>query len=431
MLLILNDVFSVFLVAVFVRLIDKTSAPKRICKSKIYKTLGVFCLISMCVLIEINPFISDGLAKVLYLLSFIIFSTIFYSNRLVEKLILALTYTTTHMYSGYLVHYICKVFVDESVVTSSAFSFLVNTIMMLIVYLITEFILSNILDYKSYVFTNIEFIALFSFNITGYILSLYQLNIFTTSVSALCVIAVLIMSALIKILRQKEYNEKLLSERNSFLENQDKLVREKEEAKYQSYKKSIEHEQEIRRINHDLMHHFNYILDCDNIDKIKDYISDLKGTVKRSSNYFDTGSSILDLILEEKCRQSEELGIKFKVMGGFSEKLKLEPASISIIFGNLLNNAIEGCNRLKQSDYKSIDVAFYQEPGNGLYIKISNTADIKNIKRENNKIKTSKKTEERFHGIGLDSVRKELEKYKSFLKISMHHNTFVAEVKVS
>ena len=90
----------------------------------------------------------------------------------------------------------------------------------------------------------------------------------------------------------------------------------------------------MRRINHDLNHHFNYILSCiDDKDKIQEYINKLKGEVNEVAKYFDTGSSIVDLILQEQYEKAEKLGIKLLVVGGFEEELKVEPAIVSIILG--------------------------------------------------------------------------------------------------
>ena len=419
---------GIFLGLNFVRLMDNTSLPRYTCKNKIYKILGVMCLISAYLLAELAPLFNGFSAKILYLSASLVFVLVFYLNHFVENLILVLTYMTTSMCLGYIVNLVCTAIFKSDKISSDAFGFLTNAIMILVTYLVIEFILSNILDYKNYFFTNIEFCALFCFNVVGYVLFLGEMHMLSVWVSVLCVIAVLIMSALIKIVRQKEDKERLLIERNKFLEQQDKLVREKEEERYKSYQKSVELDQQVRRINHDLMHHFNYVLDCKNIDQIRGYINGLKGTVEKASNYFDTGSSILDLILEEKCKQAERAGLKFKVMGDFSDGLKLEPASVSIIFGNLLNNAIEGCSKVSKDQYRSIDVIFYQEPHKKFYLKISNTANIQDIKTENGKIKTSKTEDKEFHGIGLDSVRQEIEKYKGDLKISMDVDTFITEV---
>ena len=185
----------------------------------------------------------------------------------------------------------------------------------------------------------------------------------------------------------------------------------------------------MRRINHDLNHHFNYILSCiDDKDKIREYINKLKGEVNEVAKYFDTGSAIVDLILQEQYEKAEKLGIKLLVVGGFEEELKVEPAIVSIILGNLLNNAVEGARKAK-SEFKNINVTFYQEPSKEFYLEVSNTADIDNLKMENGTLETTKE-DKASHGIGLKSVRKAVKDNKGTMRINTENNTFSVKIQI-
>ena len=223
--------------------------------------------------------------------------------------------------------------------------------------------------------------------------------------------------------------EKLLLERNQLLEEQDKLIKVKEAEKYQSYQKSKEAEEKMRRINHDLNHHFNYLLACgEDVGKIQEYIKNLKGEVNEVAKYFDTGSSIVDLILQEQYEKAEKLGIKLMVVGGFEEELKVEPAVLSVILGNLLNNAVEGASKTK-SEYKNINVTFYQEPKKEFYLEVSNTADIDKLKMKDGVLETTKE-DKSLHGIGLKSVRKAVRENKGTIRINTENNMFVVEIHI-
>lgn len=421
--------YDVFFALIFVRLLNKTSLKKSSTDNTFIKFASIIVLVSLFVVLDVFSMSPFFIVKPVCIILLMVFAKVFYMNYFVENIIMALIYYTTslvmeHVLLGVFSRFINIPYIECASIAISCLLFLI----------VAEFILANILDYKNYIFTNTEFIFLFAFGLISFVLILlsdkFNNGFFVDFFVIICVIANLIFSALIKIVREREKNEALLIERNKFLEEQDQLVKEKEEEKYRSYQKSVEFNEQVRRINHDLFHHFNFLLSCEGLPQsARDYINELKGTVDEASNYFNTGSSILDLILEEKCKQAEKLGIKFKVMGDFSNGLNLEPASVSIVFGNLLNNAIEGASKIQDNRYKSVDVVFYQEPHHRIYIKISNTANTKDLIIENGKLKTTKK-DKKLHGIGIDSINREIRKYNGRVITSIEDNRFITEIIV-
>ena len=72
---------------------------------------------------------------------------------------------------------------------------------------------------------------------------------------------------------------------------------------------------------------------------------------------------------------------------------------------------------------------FYQDPHEKFYLKLSNTAITEDIKIENGKIETTKDNKE-FHGIGISSVKKEVEKYKGITKFLVGEDTFTVEISI-
>ena len=298
-----------------------------------------------------------------------------------------------------------------------------------LIYLFIARVIPKFMDYKKHEIDINQFVTLMFFCLVGFVSLMLYNNLFSITIGAICNVAILMLSMYINVLQEKEEKEKLLLERNQLLEEQDKLIKAKEAEKYQSYQNSKEAEEKMRRINHDLNHHFNYILSCiDDKDKIQKYINKLKGEVNEVAKYFDTGSSIVDLILQEQYEKAEKLGIKLLVVGGFEEELKVEPAIVSIILGNLLNNAVEGARKAK-SEFKNINVTFYQEPGKEFYLEVSNTADIDNLKMENGTLETTKE-DKTSHGIGLKSVRKAVKDNKGTMRITTENNTFSVKVQI-
>lgn len=419
--------FTIFECLMFIKFANEILKKRKI--NKVTNIIGtLFFVLLVCFFIVFYEF-GDWIPHLLFIGLCIIYSVYFYLNHFTEDILLSCTYFMTFWVISFIFNSLeNKVY--DCVGKSNLVLWISMIIKFIVIYLAIDKVMTRFIDYKKYSITSKEFLLLMFFCLVGDISIVFYSNHISVIFGIVCSTAIIVVSYDIMVIRQRQEKEKLLSERNVFLENQDKLIKEKEEAKYQSYQKSVELDEQVRRINHDLMHHFNYLLSCEDLPKqARDYINNLKNVVVSSTAYFDTGSSILDLILEEKKSECDKLGVKFKVIGDLSEGVKLEPASLSIIFGNLLNNAIEAVKKIPEDRYRSIDSVFYQEPNKKFYLKISNTAEAKDIKIKDEKIETTKDNKE-YHGIGLDSVRKEVEKYKGFMRFFVNNDIFTVEIIV-
>ena len=394
------------------------------------KILGIsvfvlFNCFSYLYLYQVDQF----LPRILFVVACLIYLSIFYINEIKDILIVSFTYYITYWFIAYITAFLFRILNKYVLMPSFILDYGSAIIALVLVYLLIVSVVPKFMDYKKHEINMNQFITLMFFCLVGFISLMLYSNLFSITIGAICNVAILMLSMYINMLQEKDDKEKLLLERNQLLEEQDKLIKVKEAEKYQSYQKSKEAEEKMRRINHDLNHHFNYLLACGkDVGKIQEYIKNLKGEVNEVAKYFDTGSSIVDLILQEQYEKAEKLGIKLMVVGGFEEELKVEPAVLSVILGNLLNNAVEGASKTK-SEYKNINVTFYQEPKKEFYLEVSNTADIDNLKMKDGVLETTKE-DKSLHGIGLKSVRKAVRENKGTMRINTENNMFVVEIHI-
>jgi sensor histidine kinase regulating citrate/malate metabolism len=173
--------------------------------------------------------------------------------------------------------------------------------------------------------------------------------------------------------------------------------------------------------------------DLKNIDGIRKYISDIRKILKPADKIYDTGSGILDVILNEKYGVADQKGIKFKVIGTFEDGCGLDPMSISVIFANLIDNAIEACDRMKDpSAYKRVQITFYQdnEDDKEIFILVENTCDKGPIMTNDKDEIVTSKEDKKAHGIGLQSVKSEVKKYGGKLKIETTDGSFRVTITI-
>ena len=119
------------------------------------------------------------------------------------------------------------------------------------------------------------------------------------------------------------------------------------------------------------------------------------------------------------CAYAEKahINIDYDIM--IPKYLGIEYGDMGILFGNLLDNAIEACCRIPETQ-RWIRVTISYSAG-GLVLIIENSKD----EMEDNDLKTMKgKTPE--HGIGTKSIRKVVEKYDGVIEFKDEAKRFEA-----
>lgn len=101
-------------------------------------------------------------------------------------------------------------------------------------------------------------------------------------------------------------------------------------------------------------------------------------------------------------------------------KINIRDEDIVVILSNLLNNAIEACE--KCIDKKVIKMKFVKE-GNKVIISVRNTYNGE-IMIQDGEIQTSKRQEENEHGIGIGNIMDVITKYGGSHVIQNDKNEF-------
>lgn len=113
-----------------------------------------------------------------------------------------------------------------------------------------------------------------------------------------------------------------------------------------------------------------------------------------------TGHRILDFILNQKKEAAEQKEIDFEICVTALMETSLSDGDISILVGNLLDNAIEACEQIQ--DGMRWVLFKLKKRQHSLFIEISNSlGTVPRIK--DGELLTSKK-DKRLHGYGLKST---------------------------
>jgi sensor histidine kinase regulating citrate/malate metabolism len=180
-----------------------------------------------------------------------------------------------------------------------------------------------------------------------------------------------------------------------------------------------------RAYRHDMKNHLillSELAQAENSIKCKKYLQELIGKFENDGVYSATGNIAFDSILNFKLNTAKEAGAEISSEIAVPKYLKMNISDISIIVGNLLDNAIAA---VSSTDKKIISVKIKYDKG-CLLAFIRNTYNG-NVKYENGIIATTNEDKEN-HGFGLKNIRNAVNKYNGSLEIS--HTDDVFEVSI-
>ncbi|EGC02966.1 sensor histidine kinase [Ruminococcus albus] len=207
---------------------------------------------------------------------------------------------------------------------------------------------------------------------------------------------------------KKEENN-LISQQNIFLE---RSLKEQEKT-FSMWRKSV----------HDYK---NTILVIDSliaqgkIDELGEFVHREQSSFEHKSEYFHTGNTTADTIINAKYATALSFGIPFTVNAAIPEQIALSDIHLASILGNLLDNAIEA-----QTDETEPFIHIQISVINSLFmIKITNRCS-----HSINTHTTSKKDKD-MHGIGLKSVRSIVQSYDGEFTLEAHDDIVEAIIMI-
>ncbi len=145
--------------------------------------------------------------------------------------------------------------------------------------------------------------------------------------------------------------------------------------------------------------------------KMIDFINDVMEEGRlRTSKVATTGNIVIDSLVEYWKRTAEKKKIEFQTELSIPMEMPFKGADISLILGNLLENAVEGAEKATKRKYIKLSVKYDR---NNLLITVENRYGGK-LKRVKEKFRTTKE-DTADHGIGLASVRRAARKYQGIV----------------
>lgn len=180
---------------------------------------------------------------------------------------------------------------------------------------------------------------------------------------------------------------------------------------------------EMRGYKHDFHHHLQTLkgyIHSGEYERAESYIDELDEKLQNVDTLLKTGNISLDAILSAKIAQAKAENIAVTIKAAVPDGLTVSDVELSIIVGNLLDNAIEACMSVENDRFIRIYMSMKR---NMLYFSMLNSAGNKKVK--SGSIFSSQK--KGLHGFGLRRAETIIEKHGGWCKYNSEDGAFTSE----
>ncbi len=205
-----------------------------------------------------------------------------------------------------------------------------------------------------------------------------------------------------------------------------------EEQQVKAMKKRLEEAENfygsIRKVRHEMKNHMANIkglAGAGEYGEIEDYVRRMDETMQELEYKYVTGNAVTDVIINDKCRRAEKAGIRFDADFRYGGEIPV--FDMGIILNNLLDNAIEACEKLEPGKgfirlslkRKKQFLILYVENSFDGAVPVSKGSPLPPTTKQS--ILPGIITE---HGIGLENVRDIAERYFGGVNIKVKGDVF-------
>ncbi|AUM97447.1 TPA: GHKL domain-containing protein [Clostridium botulinum] len=177
-----------------------------------------------------------------------------------------------------------------------------------------------------------------------------------------------------------------------------------------------------KAIKHDLKNHLLTVyslLQKEKSEEALKHISDIIEVYNSKEEYVYSGNTAIDSVLNFKLQEARQKNISAYLNLNIPESIEIPSFDMSIILGNLMDNAIYAVDKLECNRYINFKMKYTK---GRLIVRIDNPFNGE-ILINGNKMLTTK-GDRNNHGIGIESIKVILKKYDGSMEIQHDDNVF-------
>lgn len=201
-----------------------------------------------------------------------------------------------------------------------------------------------------------------------------------------------------------------------------RIIQERGKNDTELYQSMIKNYNEQRKMIHEFKNHMSCMASLFNqgeYERLDSYISQIQKGINQKQDLIDTNNKLVNVILNSKYLEASERDILLVIKANDLSDISIEDQDLVIVLSNLLNNAIEACEK---SANRVIKLKIVKEKKR-VVIAVSNNYEQEPVKIAGQYI-TSKKENEQYHGVGIENITDVVEKYNGTYAIKHENNLF-------
>ena len=206
------------------------------------------------------------------------------------------------------------------------------------------------------------------------------------------------------------------------------LLMQKQFEQYQFSKSSIDR---LNRQYHDMKYQIDAIRAETDSDKREGYLKELESGLEAYDSAYKTGNAVLDTVLTGKSMQCVQAGIQFSCVADGKLLDFMDVMDLCSIFGNALDNAIEGSRKVAERSHRIIRTAVYEQ-GGFVVIRFENYYEqpLEMQEEGGNLQPVTTKEDRESHGYGIKSIRMAARRYDGTVTIMTEDHWFFLRILI-
>lgn len=199
--------------------------------------------------------------------------------------------------------------------------------------------------------------------------------------------------------------------------------------KFQLYGAISEKIQNQRQISHEYKNQLMCIQSLSEkkeYDKLNEYLKQINEEILHDLDYIDTNNVFVNAVINAKYQEADRKHILVVCKVNDLSGLTIKSSDLVILLSNLLNNAIEACEKCEKERYIRIKCVCEEDE---LILSIKNSYNGK-LNKIGENLYTTKVEERESHGIGLKNVIQVIEKNEGYYAIEHTKNIFQISVVI-
>lgn len=221
------------------------------------------------------------------------------------------------------------------------------------------------------------------------------------------------------------WNTETAKHKTELKERDEQLLQVKVKALEEKYQEMLK----SRKIVHDMKNHLlalkKYTQEQD-WKGLEEYLNELSRDMLDYNYQIWTGNHMLDMILNQKEKEAEKQKTQMQISTEVFTTLPFSDRGIISLFGNLLDNALEACEQIKEGE-RWIHIKM-KKKNQLLYIEIVNAAKNTGIQTDENFV--SKKKDGVLHGYGMKNIRDIVEQYNGMFQCKSQEDRFEVVITI-